>query len=167
MKMKRFFLACLMILCGYLGSHDGHGGEKNIWHQIGQWHFAFLHFPIALITMTVVAELLSVWTRNILYDYASYFMLMSAAFVVIPTMLFGLALGYSISDSYVGISTVIYPWHMYFGILTAILVVLTAGLRNMTGTFGSVYLYFLILSFFSMSATGFLGGSLSFGIGLS
>lgn len=163
----KFWLALLFIILGVsLEAHPGMEDQSSL-KAIGDWHYVFLHFPIALLTMTVVAEILSIWTKNILYDYASYFMLLSAAFLVVPTVLFGQILGYSISESYVGISAAIYPWHLFFGYTTGALTIVAAWLRVQEGRLGSLYLFFLILAFLFMSVTGLLGGVLSFGMGLS
>lgn len=141
-------------------AHEGHNSSIDL----GQLHFAFLHFPIALVTMTLLSEILYTWTRNILYEYASFFMLMAAACLVLPTLIFGQILGNNLSESYVGISTVLYPWHQIFGYATTFLVIITALLRLKERDF--LYLSFLVLSFLSMSISGFLGGALSFGVGI-
>jgi uncharacterized membrane protein len=163
--MQKFAFLILILMCATLCAHEGEH-PNSFWMSVGHLHFALVHFPIALITMTIVAEILSVWTTNILYDYASHFMLISAAILIVPTLIFGLILGYNLSDSYKGGAAIIYPWHLFFGCVTTVLVLVTTRLRVKDTRFGSLYPYFLILSFLSMSITGLLGGALSFGVGL-
>lgn len=135
---------------------------------IGRFHFIFLHFPIALIVMTVVAEWLWIWFASSLFSHAARFMILSAAIFALPTALLGLALGYG--QNYEGISLDLYVWHRYFGFLTAGLAILAAILRERylqkysTSLVG--YYVCLFLLFLSVSLTGAFGGSLAFGFGI-
>lgn len=86
---------------------------------VGSFHFIFLHFPIALIAMTVISELLFAWYASPLFDYASRFMLIAAAILAVPTALLGLT--YSYTATYDGILADFVWWHMWFGFATAIL----------------------------------------------
>lgn len=133
---------------------------------IGRLHLIFLHFPIALIVMTLVAEWLWIWFANPLFNQAARFMIMSAAIFAPITALLGLAFGYG--QTYEGISLDLFAWHRYFGLLTAGLAILTAFLkeRYVRETSSSLTSYYicLFLLFLSVSLTGAFGGSLTFGL---
>lgn len=133
---------------------------------IGRLHLLFLHFPIALIIMTVVAEWLWIWFANPVFNHAARFMIVAAAAFAIPTALLGLAFGYS--QNYEGIALDLYAWHRYFGFLTAGLAVIAAILRERhvkeySTSLASYYICLFFL-FLSVSLTGALGGSLTFGL---
>lgn len=133
---------------------------------IGRLHLLFLHFPIALIIMTVVAEWLWIWFANPVFNHAARFMIVAAAAFAIPTTLLGLAFGYS--QNYEGIALDLYAWHRYFGFLTAGLAVIAAILRERhvkeySTSLASYYICLFFL-FLSVSLTGALGGSLTFGL---
>lgn len=134
---------------------------------VGNFHLILLHFPIALITMAAVSELLFFWYGNPLFDQASRFMVLAAAVTVIPTVLTGLAYGYNVP--YEGVMASYFWWHRFFGIFTALLAILTAVLREFSPQKSSCprapYYLCLFLLFISVNVTAFLGGSLTFGIG--
>src|SRR5262249_16910657 len=68
--------------------------EKLIW-WVGNFRPLLLHFPIALIVMAVISELLYFCYNAPLFDQASRFMLIAAAVTSIPTVLTGLAYGHN------------------------------------------------------------------------
>lgn len=188
MQIKIFYLLLLCFnLFLHLNAHEGHE-HKTIQgsmasselvsdphypdfafrvavKRIGNLHFILIHFPIALIVMTVAAELLFWWTRIPLYAFSARFMINAAAVFGIPTVLFGLAL--SFGSNYEGVSRDIFEWHRFFGLVTATLAVLCAimkeiSVRQKKGMLE--YAIFLFLAFISLSVTGYLGGSLTFGM---
>ena len=173
---KVFFLTilmCLLLVQVQAFSHEGHQEEAaqvqveevtvdKIIKWVGNFHPILLHFPIALITMAAVSELLFFWNGNPLFDQASRFMILSAAVTVIPTVLTGLAYGYN--AQYEGVMASYFWWHRFFGIFTALLAIITAVIREFPSTRAAYYLC-LFLLFISVNVTGFLGGSLTFGIG--
>lgn len=133
---------------------------------VGRFHFLFIHFPIALIVMTVTAELLWFWYKTPLFNYAARFLITAAAIFVIPTVLLGLALSWV--QNYEGLQLELFVWHRYFGFLTAGLAILAAILKeryvreystSQTGYYISLFFLFL-----SVSLTGAFGGSLTFGL---
>ena len=133
---------------------------------IGRFHLIFLHFPIALIVMTVVAEWLWIWFRNPIFDHAARFMILAAAIFAFPTALLGLAFGYG--QVYEGLNLELYVWHRYFGLLTAGLAIITAILRERyvrqyASSLASYYIC-LFLLFICVSLTGAFGGGLAFGL---
>ena len=165
-------------------AHEGHhlqvGDIENSWLKpdplssnwdrfidwIGGFHFVFLHFPIAMIVMSVAAELLGVWFRNPLFSDAARFMILTAAIFAPITALLGLALGYH--SNYQGAELDLYTWHRLFGLLTAGLAVITAILRegytyrifrSLTG-----YYIALVALFILVSLTGSFGGEMTFGV---
>lgn len=181
------FLACLslVIVTSYAGAHlilpteDPNGSSASFMEEmfapptsflsaIGRFHFIFLHFPIALIVMTVAAELCWIWFGNALFTHAARFMLLAAAAFALPTALLGWALGSG--QHYEGVSLDLYAWHRYFGFMTAALAIVTAVLRERcvhektSSVFG--YYFSLFLLFLSVSLTGAFGGSLAFGFGV-
>lgn len=129
---------------------------------VGNFHLILLHFPIALITMAAVSELLFFWYGNSLFDQASRFMVIAAAVMVIPTVLTGLAYGYNVP--YEGVMASYFWWHRFFGLFTAVLAITTAIFREFSAK-KAVYYMCLFLLFISVNVTAFLGGSLTFGIG--
>ena len=109
---KQLILCILCLLCFiFVSGHEGHkhmeenatkqesvtpssglptvkhfDGSPLTWMQwIGSFHFIFLHFPIALITMTAISELLFTWFQRPIFDYTSRFMLIAAAVFSVPT----------------------------------------------------------------------------------
>ena len=133
---------------------------------IGRFHLLMLHFPIALIITTIVAEWLWIWFENPLFDHAARFIIVAAAIFAPPTALLGLALSYD--QSYSGVALDLLTWHRYFGIVTACLVVVAAILRERyvrqyTLSLTSYYVC-LVLLFLCINLTGVFGGSLSFGM---
>jgi uncharacterized membrane protein len=184
---KQIFL-CLLCMLGFtvLFGHEGHksmeesktqqesitpssgqptvkhfGGRPLTWTQwIGSFHFIFLHFPIALITMTAISELLFSWFQRPIFDYASRYTLIAAAFFSVPTALLGLT--YSYTASYSGILADFMWWHMWAGISTAILAIFVTFLRERLGR-SKIYYTSLFLLFLLVNITGYLGGGMTFG----
>lgn len=135
-------------------------------NSIGRFHLLFLHFPIALIVMTVVAEWLWIWFNQLIFAHAARFMILAAAVFSLPTALLGLAYGYG--QTYEGVSSDLYIWHRFFGLVTALLAIVTAVLKErylrqdtLTQTGYLLSLFFL---FICVSLTGAFGGSLAFGL---
>lgn len=136
-------------------------GRSQSWMQwIGSFHFIFLHFPIALITMTVISDLLFAWHANPIFDYASRFMLIAAAILAAPTALLGLT--YSYTATYNGILADFVWWHMWFGFATAIFAIFVVLLRELSGR-SALYYICIFLLFLMVNITGFLGGGMTFG----
>ena len=137
------------------------GGRPTSWAQwIGGFHFIFLHFPIALIIMTAISELLLACSKRLIFDYASRFMIIAAAALAIPTVILGLT--YSYTTSYSGLLATFIGWHLWLGISTAILAVFVAFLREVWGV-SKLYYVYLFLLFILVNVTGYLGGGMTFG----
>ena len=186
--MHKFFIFSLLCLfsLNFLYSHEGHkemekneskiesispkedqttikqiGGRPLTWMQwTGSFHFIFLHFPIALISMTVISELLFAWWQKPIFDYASRFMLIAAAIFAVPTALLGLI--YSYTAYYNGLLADFIWWHMWAGISTTIFAIFVVFLRERLGK-SEIYYASLFLLFLLINITGYLGGGMTFG----
>jgi uncharacterized membrane protein len=177
-----FILLCFLS-SNFLFSHEGHkhvaqnesihptqnetatvksfGGRPQSWMQwLGGFHFIFLHFPLALIIMTAISELLFAWYSKPIFDNAARFMLIAAAIFALPTALFGLI--YSYTGTYEGLLATLIWWHGGLGITTAVFTIIAAFLREYSGL-NKVYYICLFLLFILVNITGTLGGNLTFG----
>lgn len=137
----------------------------NIINWIGRFHLLFVHFPIALTVMTVLAEWLLVWQRKVIFDHAARFMIVAAAVFAPITALLGFAFAYQVP--YEGLSLDLFEWHRYFGSITAGVVVIAAFLRERysrqyTSSL-SAYYFVLFVLFICINLTGTFGGFLAFG----
>src|SRR6185503_2999584 len=112
-----------MTFIGWLLGHEGHlHGNTLLWVRwIGGLHLLFFHFPITLVVMTALSEVLFVRYQKIFFDTLSRCMLASAAAFALPTALFGVI--YSYAASYTGTLVNLLKWHMWTGISTALLII--------------------------------------------
>lgn len=148
----------------HVSGHGVIGYEK--WIQwIGNFHPILLHFPIALIVMTVIAELLALKSKSTIFSQAARFMISMAAITAIPTAILGLAYGYG--ANYEDALQSIFWWHRFFGIGTAILAVFVAVLKELNireKVAMKTYGFFLGILFLFVTITGYLGGEMTFGL---
>lgn len=176
--MKIISIFIFIILSFFLTAHDGHKEVKDLtdteyaqeeaqldntssWaRSIGQFHLILLHFPIALINMVALSELLFSRKGQPIFDQAARFMLMSAAVLSPITALLGFIFSYS--APYSGPMETLLLWHMWLGILTALLTVAITFLRERNGI-GALYYRCLILLFLMINITGYFGGRMTFG----
>lgn len=136
-------------------------GRSTTWIQwIGSFHLIFVHFPIALINMLAISELLLIRYKEPIFEYSSRFLLISVAILAPPTALLGLI--YSYSAPYEGLMAIFLWWHMCFGILTAILAITAAIIRQRKGLTQPYYACLLLL-FIAVNAAGYFGGEMTFG----
>lgn len=166
-QMRILFASMVVLLCMssavLLQAYNGH--TESLFTQsfiawLGSYHLLILHFPIALIVMTLFAEGLSYWTLDPLFDAAARFMMMAAAVTIIPTALLGLAFSYS--ATYGGELMDALWWHRLYGLVTTVLVVFTVYVREYYHH-RAVYYTLLLLSFISVFLTGYYGGKMTFG----
>jgi len=136
------------------------GGSRRWTQSIGSFHLILLHFPIALINMLAVSESLLAWYKKPIFEYASRFLIISAAILSTPTALLGLI--YSYSASYEGLMETFLLWHMWFGISTAALAIGVAFIRECIGP-NSLYYFCMVLLVLMVNITGFFGGEMTFG----
>lgn len=160
--MKMLILLGFLLLNFFVFAHEDHQNEMSItWLQwVGSFHLILLHFPIALINMLAVAELLLILSKRPIFDFSSRFLIISAAILTPLTALLGLI--YSFSFTYEGLMETFLLWHMWLGISTAILAVVAAYIRERWGR-TTTYLFCLILLLLLVNITGFFGGSMTFG----
>lgn len=175
--MKTIILLWLLTITLLAFSHEGHNEMRNLssesvveagqegrptsWTQwVGSFHLIFLHFPIALINMLVVSELLWGWNRKPIFEFSSRFLLIASAIVTPFTALLGLI--YSYFGSYEGLREVFLWWHMWCGIATAVLVLALPIIKDKSGPstfyYGSLFILFLLVN-----GTSFFGGGMTHG----
>lgn len=158
---KTAILLCLLTAQALFG-HEGHHEKTESWLEwVGRFHFLFLHFPIALISMTLIAELIYLWRKEVEIKAAARFMLLSAAALTIPTALLGLLL--RSSATYSGALSSMINWHLGLGLATTFFAFFVFYLRERYGQtrfyYGSLGILFLLVTF-----TGFAGGCCTFGL---
>ncbi len=163
----RLFVLLLTFVSVAFG-HEGHLAllaEEEIgssgWLQwIGSFHFVFVHFPIALIVLTAVAELFYSFSKRPIYDYAARFMLIGAAILTLPTAILGLM--YSLTGTYTGHMETLVSLHKWFGITTTLFAIFTAYIREREGR-TKLYLCSIFLLFILVCITAHFGGAMTFG----
>lgn len=126
----------------------------------GKFHLVILHFPIALVTLTVFCELLNVRLKHDPLNHASHVMLIAAAVTVVPTAILGQMLGSS--EAYSGSLHATYWTHQVLGFASVLFIGLALFSRNKNGW---LYGAALALAFITTNAAGFFGGELTFGLG--
>ena len=129
---------------------------------LGEWHYHLLHFPIALVIMTVIAEAVCYFKRDPMYCLSARFMLWAAAIAFIPTVLSG----YLLSKKFVFAGTPLeetFWWHAFWGIFSLILCWFALLLREW-GRRANLYYLALLLLLVSVCIAGSLGGRMAFGI---
>ncbi len=129
----------------------------------GDLHPIILHFPIALILMTAVAELMGLMSRSPIYRQAARFMIIFAAITAIPTALFGIAFGYQMTYKYP--QTLFFWWHRFSGLTTAVWAIVTVVLEELSvrnKIKKRYYIWSLVLLVIFVTVTGYLGGEMTF-----
>ncbi len=136
-------------------------GRPTTWLQwVGSFHLIFIHFPITLINMLAVSEILFIMFNKPIFELSSRFLVISAAVLAPPTALLGLI--YSYSAPYEGIMETFLWWHMWRGIATAIVAVITAVIKEYMG-YSQLYYVNLVLLFLLVNIAGFFGAGMTFG----
>jgi uncharacterized membrane protein/mono/diheme cytochrome c family protein len=145
---------------------DGTKPTKPFWKKllgwIGKFHAASTHFPIALLSVTLIAEMLGWWTKKDGWLTCTRFLL----FIGAPSAVATASLGWL--NEYAGVSTV-YQLHKWVGTCTALWAVISLGCAVLfecrEGTASRNRLRaVLVIGALLVSATGFLGGAVSFGL---
>lgn len=133
----------------------------HAWLQwFGNFHVIFLHFPIALIIMTCIAELLALWKKDPRYEFVAKFMLIAAAIFVIPTGLSGLSM--ELTGNFDQETQTLIDLHLAFGILTLAWTLITLFLCFYAKKRSHYYISLSIL-LLSVIITSYLGGLIAFG----
>jgi len=140
---------------------------ENLIEFLGRTHLVVLHFPIALLIVAALVELLSALNlRRTASRYspttAGNTTFAFALIACIYTAVSGLILGFDATPKV--------DLHRILGIITAVLVVLTAipliaSRKPVPGKAPSLYLALLIISATAVGFTGHLGGDLTHGQG--
>jgi uncharacterized membrane protein len=180
--MRTVLLLCFLTFSLLVFAHEGHEeksiptseniqdkvkettqeGRPTTWTQwVGSFHLILLHFPIALINMLGISELLLVWLNRPIFDFSSRFLSVSSSVISPPTALLGLV--YSYSASYEGLMEIFLWWHMWLGLLTAIFAVIVVLIREGGVGIGKLYYGCLFLLFSLVNIAGFFGGGMTFG----
>lgn len=126
---------------------------------LGQYHYIFVHFPIALIIMAGVAELIMILKKDAPLNSTVNFLLISAALWTIPTVATGLLL----EDTGVvkPANHAILEWHQSFAFTTLSLVFATIFLRYWLGRHAIYWISFALM-FASVIVTAHFGGIMAF-----
>jgi uncharacterized membrane protein len=132
----------------------------------GKLHLLVLHFPIALILMTALADLLWLWRPRSLFKEAGYFCIVLGALASIPTVVTGWILIESMNLS--GEAVNLGEMHETLGLLTTMVALLAAVTRilqrnRLSGLWGYAYALLIAACVVLISLTGHYGGMLAFG----
>ena len=135
---------------------------KKLLGWIGKFHAASTHFPIALLSVTLIAEMLGWWTKKDGWLTCTRFLLLLGA----PGAAATATLGWL--NEYAGVSTV-YQLHKWVGTSTALWAIICLGCAVLfecrEGTRERSRLRaVLFIGALLVSAAGFLGGAVSFGL---
>lgn len=131
----------------------------------GKFHPPTVHFPIALLIASAIAELLFIFTKNTLFDHASRFCVSFGMIGAIAASILGWFFGgFHLSDTNWIMTT-----HRWFGTSTAIVSVILLWLSEVSRKRRSEIMRyrFRVLLFISatlVSVTGFFGGAMIYGI---
>lgn len=175
--MKLCLLLLFLFFCTLAIAHEGHMEQQHspsegveevaqasrptTWIQwIGSFHLIFLHFPIALINMLTVAEIMFAWLKRPIFAFSAQFLLISAALIAAPTAALGLVYSYSVP--YTGSIETTLLWHMWLGLTTAIIAAVAVVIRRQT-ELSKLYYACLFLLFFSVNCTAYFGAEMTFG----
>jgi uncharacterized membrane protein len=145
--------------------HDHVDGGVLGW--FGHWHPAVVHFPIALVVMAALAEVLQVLKRNESYAFAARFMLYGAAFASVVAAAVGFAA--ASGKSYEGQQAINFTFHRVIGVAVPVLLFLTLGLcessrRTKEAWQYTAYQALLFITAIVVVIAAYLGGTLVFGV---
>ncbi|HEX6790317.1 MAG TPA: DUF2231 domain-containing protein [Candidatus Krumholzibacteria bacterium] len=162
-SMAAFALAQAPVLAAAHETQAG-GGAAAI---LGRLHMALVHFPVALILMAAVAELLCITRRDGRYSDVARFMITAGAWISIPAAATGFFRADTITMNDAEQS--LFAIHRVAGIATPVLVFLCAGLAEGVRRSGQIWELFLfravlLLAAVSAAVAGYVGGEIVFGI---
>lgn len=156
-------LACLLVPADVLA----HTTDATGWKAFtGFLHPFLVHFPVALIIVALVAELLCITRREGRYADAARFMITAAAWISIPAALAGFARADTITLT--ASEQSLFAVHRVAGIATPVLAFLCAGLSEGVRRSGQIwelmlYRVVLVLAVVSAIVAGYYGGELVYG----
>ena len=133
--------------------------------NIGKLHVVIVHFPIALASCAVLADLLWLATRKDRFRDAGIYCLVLAAISALPTIITGLILAQG--EEFVGNDLSIVATHKYLGIASFVIAVLAAIVRlkcqRLEKRWLAAYCILMLALLVSISLTGYYGGMLVHG----
>lgn len=175
----RCFLVCCLLVSSVAllaavpataGDHTGEYGERvgGLIGLLGRLHPIAVHFPIALIIVAGFAELCFARTEKPAFGFTARFMLLVASAFAVAAVLLGFAAasGKTFSPDVRNAFTA----HRVLGIVTAGLVVLTAGLAHSAANRGEAWRYglyrvVLVITLVAVVIAAHTGATLTFGPG--
>lgn len=154
------------LLSSQAPEHDkpkaGRSFLEHLMAWLGSFHSASTHFPVALLMVAVLSEMLGWWTRKETWLVCTRFLLVIGAASAVGTA----ALGWM--NAYAGVSSV-YKFHQWLGTGTALWAVLSAGCAVLfecregsperARMRGALFIGALLVAL-----TGFLGGAIVYGL---
>ncbi|MDP1835950.1 MAG: hypothetical protein Q8K75_08495 [Chlamydiales bacterium] len=150
----------------HLATLLAHGSQQHNLSTLEQWirwsghlHPALVHYPIALIIFALLAQAIYIWKKDSFYQSAADFMLLSAAFLMIPTLLTGWAFSGRIGGSLTPYLTL----HVAFAISATVVLAIALFLRYKGSHIA--YLIALIVLAILITLTAFQGGEMVHGPG--
>ncbi len=147
--------------------HSDHGGEGGVVALLGKFHPVVVHFPIALILVAALLELVAVLRHLAPYGGSARLLLRLGALSALVAMAFGFAR--ASGDEQAGGLLDVFEWHRLLGVLTVVISVgaLAVGERFCRGGFPRMGILYRGLVFGAaalVGVTGHLGGTLVFGL---
>ncbi len=158
-----------------LSEHDhaghasgGSSGVAGLIQRIGRLHPMVVHFPIALLLASALAELLSVRKRSASFAFAARFCLWTGTLGAIIAAALGWADALGVEDSYSGFPATLLGYHRWAGTLTAgvallALIVCEHACKHDDPSWRRMHRGALFLAALLVTVTGHLGASLIFG----
>ncbi|MCX8036211.1 MAG: hypothetical protein N3D11_03960 [Candidatus Sumerlaeia bacterium] len=142
-------------------------GLSRLIRFAGKFHPAAVHFPIALIIVAALAELVGLATQKSLYRDSARVMVFAAALTAIPAAALGWATG--AFAEYAGALARVLTLHRWLGTAAAALIIVTAIVSEISHRPGReslkpLYRLLLLASAILIAATGYFGGALVFGL---
>lgn len=148
-------------------AHTGATGAHGWTGLLGRLHPALVHFPVALVLVALVAELIGIARRDGRYADTARFMITAAAWISVPAAITGFIR--SGAMTFDATEQSLFAVHRVAGIATPVLVFLCAGLGagvRRSGQIWELILYrvVLVLAAASAAVAGYYGGEIVFGI---
>jgi uncharacterized membrane protein len=126
----------------------------RIVYELGKWHPALVHYPIALVVMAAAAELLSIWKKRQWFADAARFMVASAAWLSVPAAAAGFAA--ASGETFSVAMKPVFSVHWVAGTAVPVLTFLAYGLGEGTRRSGQVWEQMLYRLFLFLAAAGVL-----------
>jgi uncharacterized membrane protein len=140
----------------------------GLWGALGRLHPFLVHFPVALLTAALVAEVLCVVKREWRYTESARFMITAALWLSVPAAISGFARADAVELD--AARQGLFAIHRIAGIATPVLAFLAVGLAEGSRRSGQVwelllYRVVLLLAAAGAAVAGYCGGEIVFGPG--